>query len=57
LDPDELRRHRRYFIVFTAVATSLVTPPTIVAQLALAVPTLLLYEAVILVAAGCRGRP
>ena len=42
---DGLRRGRRYAIVGMFVVAAIITPPDIISQFALAVPTLLLYEA------------
>jgi sec-independent protein translocase protein TatC len=43
-----LRRQRRYAIVLAFVAAAILTPPDIISQFGLALPTLLLYEASIL---------
>lgn len=43
-----LRGYRRYAIVFAFVAAAILTPPDIISQLGLALPTILLYEASIL---------
>ena len=40
-----LRRGRRYAIVLAFVAAAILTPPDIISQFGLAVPTILLYEA------------
>jgi sec-independent protein translocase protein TatC len=40
-----LRRQRRYAIVIAFVAAAVLTPPDIISQFGLAIPTLLLYEA------------
>jgi sec-independent protein translocase protein TatC len=45
---DMLRRQRRYAIVIAFVAAAILTPPDIISQFGLAIPTLLLYEASIL---------
>lgn len=45
IDAQFLREKRRYAIVLVFVAAAVLTPPDIISQLALAVPTLLLYEA------------
>jgi sec-independent protein translocase protein TatC len=42
---DMLKRQRRYAIVIAFVAAAILTPPDIISQFGLAVPTLLLYEA------------
>lgn len=41
---DGLRRKRRYAIVFAFVAAAILTPPDVISQIGLAVPTILLYE-------------
>jgi sec-independent protein translocase protein TatC len=45
---ESLKRYRRYAVVFAFVAAAILTPPDIISQLGLAVPTILLYEASIL---------
>ena len=45
IDSEFLRTKRRYAIVFVFVVAAVLTPPDIISQFALAVPTLLLYEA------------
>lgn len=40
-----LKRQRRYAIVIAFVAAAILTPPDIISQFGLAIPTLLLYEA------------
>jgi sec-independent protein translocase protein TatC len=45
IDAQFLRDKRRYAIVLVFVAAAILTPPDVISQLALAVPTLLLYEA------------
>jgi sec-independent protein translocase protein TatC len=45
---DMLRRQRRYAIVIAFVAAAILTPPDIISQFGLAIPTLLLYEASII---------
>jgi sec-independent protein translocase protein TatC len=42
---DGLRRQRRYAIVIAFVAAAVLTPPDIISQFGLAIPTMLLYEA------------
>ena len=44
VNADMLRKARRYAIVAVFIAAAVLTPPDVVSQLALAVPTLLLYE-------------
>ncbi|MCS0495880.1 twin-arginine translocase subunit TatC [Ancylobacter sp. MQZ15Z-1] len=41
---DQLRKFRRYAIVGVFIAAAVLTPPDVVSQIALAVPTLMLYE-------------
>lgn len=54
---DWLRSVRRYAIVVVFIIAAILTPPDVISQLALAVPTLLLYEASIwLVAAAEKKR-
>ncbi len=43
--PSFLREKRRYAIVIVFVIAAVLTPPDVISQLALAIPTLLLYEA------------
>ena len=43
-----LREKRRYAVVFAFVAAAVLTPPDVISQIGLAVPTLLLYEVSIL---------
>lgn len=45
---DSLKSWRRYAIVFAFVIAAVLTPPDVISQLSLALPTLLLYEASIL---------
>jgi sec-independent protein translocase protein TatC len=45
---DSLKSWRRYAIVFAFIVAAVLTPPDIISQLSLALPTLLLYEASIL---------
>ena len=45
---DMLRKGRRYAIVLAFVAAAILTPPDLISQFGLALPTLLLYEASIL---------
>lgn len=42
---DSLKRFRRYAIVAAFIAAAILTPPDIVSQLGLAIPTIMLYEA------------
>jgi sec-independent protein translocase protein TatC len=44
LGSDTLRSGRRYAIVLAFVAAAILTPPDVISQIALAVPTILLYE-------------
>ena len=45
---DTLRSGRRYAIVLVFIAAAILTPPDVISQLGLALPTLLLYEGSIL---------
>jgi sec-independent protein translocase protein TatC len=45
IDSDFLKQKRRYAIVIVFVLAAVLTPPDVISQFALAVPTLLLYEA------------
>jgi sec-independent protein translocase protein TatC len=45
---DTLKRGRRYAIVLAFIAAAVLTPPDIISQFGLAIPTLLLYEGSIL---------
>lgn len=47
LKADDLRKYRRYMIVFWVVLAALLTPPDPLSQLMLALPLVVLYEAVI----------
>ncbi len=52
-----MREKRKYAVVFSFVAAAILTPPDVVSQIGLALPTLLLYEISILcVAAIEKGR-
>lgn len=44
LTSDQLKKARRYAIVGVFILAAVLTPPDVVSQLALAIPTLLLYE-------------
>jgi sec-independent protein translocase protein TatC len=48
IDSQFLKDKRRYAIVFVFVVAAVLTPPDVISQLALAAPTLLLYEVSIL---------
>ncbi|MET0744269.1 MAG: twin-arginine translocase subunit TatC [Microvirga sp.] len=48
IDSAFLKARRRYAIVFVFIAAAVLTPPDVISQFALAVPTLLLYEASII---------
>ena len=48
IDAKFLREKRRYAIVLVFIAAAVLTPPDVISQLALAIPTLLLYEASII---------
>ena len=41
---DGLRRKRKYAIVITFIVAALLTPPDLISQIGLGVPTLFLYE-------------
>jgi sec-independent protein translocase protein TatC len=45
IDSDYLKQKRRYAMVIVFVIAAVLTPPDVISQFALAVPTLLLYEA------------
>lgn len=45
IDAQFLREKRRYAIVLVFVAAAVLTPPDVISQMSLAIPTLLLYEA------------
>ena len=45
---DMLRKQRRYAIVIAFIAAAILTPPDVISQFGLAIPTLLLYEASII---------
>jgi sec-independent protein translocase protein TatC len=42
---DTLRKGRRYAIVLSFIAAAVLTPPDVISQVALAIPTIILYEA------------
>jgi sec-independent protein translocase protein TatC len=48
LSTDTLTRNRRYAIVIAFIAAAILTPPDPISQIALAIPTMLLYEISIL---------
>jgi sec-independent protein translocase protein TatC len=48
IDAKFLREKRRYAVVVVFVLAAVLTPPDVISQFALAIPTLLLYEASIL---------
>jgi len=48
IDSDYLRKRRRYAIVIVFVVAAVLTPPDVISQVALAIPTLLLFEASVL---------
>jgi sec-independent protein translocase protein TatC len=48
IDSKFLKEKRRYAVVIVFVVAAVLTPPDVISQFALAVPTLLLYEASIL---------
>ncbi|WP_112664235.1 twin-arginine translocase subunit TatC [Microvirga flavescens] len=45
IDSDFLKQRRRYAVVIVFVVAAVLTPPDVISQFALAIPTLLLYEA------------
>ncbi|HZH10095.1 MAG TPA: twin-arginine translocase subunit TatC [Microvirga sp.] len=45
IDSEFLKSKRRYAIVFVFILAAVLTPPDVISQFALAIPTLLLYEA------------
>jgi sec-independent protein translocase protein TatC len=45
IDSQFLKEKRRYAVVIVFVVAAVLTPPDIISQFALAIPTLLLYEA------------
>ena len=45
---DNLKKGRKYAIVLTFLAAAFLTPPDLISQIGLAIPTLLLYELSIL---------
>jgi len=45
IDAQFLRDKRRYAIVLVFVVAAVLTPPDVISQMSLAIPTLLLYEA------------
>jgi sec-independent protein translocase protein TatC len=48
IDSQFLKEKRRYAIVLVFVAAAILTPPDVISQFALAIPTLILYEISIL---------
>jgi sec-independent protein translocase protein TatC len=52
----ELAHKRRYAIIGAFVLAAISTPPDVLSQLSLALPLLLLYEAVIVVARWSENR-
>jgi sec-independent protein translocase protein TatC len=48
VNSEMLRRYRKYAIVLAFVAAAILTPPDLISQFGLALPTILLYEASIL---------
>ena len=62
IDSEFRKSKRRYAVVIVFVVAAVLTPPDVISQFALAVPTLLLYEAsifsvrVVGEARGSRGR-
>ncbi len=54
---DDLRCKRRYAIVIIFVVAAVLTPPDIISQIGLGVPTMLLYELSILAVAALQKKP
>lgn len=54
--PDQLRQHRQYVLVGCFVVAAVLTPPDVLSQLLLAVPSYLLYEVGIVAASMVRSR-
>jgi len=54
---DGLRKKRRYAIVMAFVAAAILTPPDVISQVGLAIPTILLYELSIYCVAMVQKRP
>ena len=54
---DGLRKKRRYAIVLAFVAAAVLTPPDVISQIGLALPTILLYEISILSVSLVQGVP
>jgi sec-independent protein translocase protein TatC len=48
IDSKFLKAQRRYAVVIVFVLAAVLTPPDVISQFALAIPTLLLYEASII---------
>jgi sec-independent protein translocase protein TatC len=57
IDSAWLRANRKYAIVFVFVIAAVLTPPDVISQFALAVPTLLLYELSIFAVAMVERKP
>lgn len=55
--PAQLRQHRQYVLVGCFVVAAVLTPPDVLSQLLLAVPSYLLYEIGIVAAAWAAPRP
>jgi sec-independent protein translocase protein TatC len=45
VDPDFLRKYRKYAVVIILIIAAIVTPPDVVSQVTVAVPMILIYEA------------
>ena len=54
---DGLRKKRRYAIVLAFVAAAVLTPPDVISQIGLALPTILLYEISIISVGMVQGPP
>jgi len=57
IQPESLKKGRRYAIVGMVVAAAVFTPPDIISQIALALPLLLLYELAILLCFWVQPEP
>ena len=53
---DGLRKKRRYAIVMAFIAAAVLTPPDVISQIGLALPTILLYEISIISVSMVQGR-
>jgi sec-independent protein translocase protein TatC len=53
---DDLRAKRRYAVILVFAVAAILTPPDIISQIGLGVPTLLLYEVSILAVASIQKK-